>query len=118
MIRLLALWMGFTSMAGARAYVGSDEEVPSPAREFRAAWVACIYNIDWPSSKGLIAFSRRTRAISRSMPGSIHFGQCHTRITGFPRIISPGRIRPLSGISRCTSGWTRGTASRVNAPWM
>ena len=27
MIRLLALWMGFTSMAGARAYVGSDEEV-------------------------------------------------------------------------------------------
>ena len=55
MIRLLALWMGFTSMAGARAYVGSDEEVPSPAREFRAAWVACIYNIDWPSSKGLSA---------------------------------------------------------------
>ncbi|MEC9054559.1 MAG: family 10 glycosylhydrolase, partial [Verrucomicrobiota bacterium] len=55
MIRLLALWMGFTTMVGAGAYVGSDEEVPSPAREFRAAWVACIYNIDWPSSKGLSA---------------------------------------------------------------
>jgi len=55
MIRLLALWMGFTTMAGARAYVGSDEKAPSPAREFRAAWVACIYNIDWPSSKGLSA---------------------------------------------------------------
>ena len=53
MIRLLVLWMGFATMAGARGYVASEEKIPSPAREFRAAWVACIYNIDWPSSKGL-----------------------------------------------------------------
>ncbi|MBT44810.1 MAG: hypothetical protein CL922_05190 [Deltaproteobacteria bacterium] len=42
-------------MAGAQSYVASREKVPSAAREFRAAWVACVYNIDWPSSKGLSA---------------------------------------------------------------
>jgi uncharacterized lipoprotein YddW (UPF0748 family) len=24
-------------------------------REFRGAWSACVYNIDWPSNKGLSA---------------------------------------------------------------
>jgi uncharacterized lipoprotein YddW (UPF0748 family) len=28
---------------------------PSPKREFRAAWVATVYNIDWPSKPGLPA---------------------------------------------------------------
>ena len=29
------------------------EKIPSPQREFRAAWVATVANIDWPSQKGL-----------------------------------------------------------------
>lgn len=28
-------------------------------REFRAAWVACVYNIDWPSSKNLSAGAQK-----------------------------------------------------------
>jgi uncharacterized lipoprotein YddW (UPF0748 family) len=28
-------------------------DVPSPPREFRAAWIATVANIDWPSKKGL-----------------------------------------------------------------
>jgi len=28
-------------------------------REFRGAWVACVYNIDWPSRKGLSAGSQK-----------------------------------------------------------
>jgi len=28
-------------------------EIPAPAREFRAAWVATVANIDWPSEPGL-----------------------------------------------------------------
>jgi uncharacterized lipoprotein YddW (UPF0748 family) len=28
-------------------------EVPSPPREFRAAWIATVANIDWPTKKGL-----------------------------------------------------------------
>jgi uncharacterized lipoprotein YddW (UPF0748 family) len=30
-----------------------DIEVPAPPREFRAAWVATVANIDWPSKPGL-----------------------------------------------------------------
>ena len=28
-------------------------------REFRAAWVACVYNIDWPSRIGLSSSSQQ-----------------------------------------------------------
>lgn len=31
------------------------DSAPQPAREFRAAWVATVANIDWPSRKGLSA---------------------------------------------------------------
>lgn len=34
-------------------YRSSFVNPPKPAREFRAAWVATVANIDWPSSKGL-----------------------------------------------------------------
>ncbi|MCX8240385.1 MAG: family 10 glycosylhydrolase [Akkermansiaceae bacterium] len=34
-------------------YAPSAERAPMIPREFRGAWVACVYNIDWPSRKGL-----------------------------------------------------------------
>lgn len=33
--------------------VGSDSLVPGPMREFRAAWIASVSNINWPSRPGL-----------------------------------------------------------------
>ncbi len=33
-------------------------------REFRAAWVACVYNIDWPSRKGLASNSQRAELLA------------------------------------------------------
>lgn len=39
-------------------------ETPSlPAREFRAAWVATVANIDWPSKPGLTAAQQRAEAL-------------------------------------------------------
>src|SRR5579863_1730584 len=35
------------------SYVPSLVEPPRPPREFRAAWVATVGNIDWPSKPGL-----------------------------------------------------------------
>ncbi len=32
-----------------------DEQAPEPSREFRAAWVATVFNLDWPSRAGLPA---------------------------------------------------------------
>ena len=38
--------------------------VPDFPREFRGAWSACVYNIDWPSSKGLSASTQKAQLIS------------------------------------------------------
>jgi len=38
--------------------------VPDFPREFRGAWSACVYNIDWPSSKGLSASAQKGQLIS------------------------------------------------------
>ena len=56
MIRLLAsLYFMALAHAAAQSYAPVGERPPELAREFRAAWIACIYNIDWPSSPGLSA---------------------------------------------------------------
>lgn len=40
------------------------EQIPSPAREFRAAWVATVANIDWPSKPGLPVEQQQQEAIA------------------------------------------------------
>src|SRR3954468_22426752 len=41
---------------------GADEPPPLP-REFRAAWVATVANIDWPSRPGLSTDEQKREAI-------------------------------------------------------
>jgi uncharacterized lipoprotein YddW (UPF0748 family) len=40
-------------MASAQTYAPVSERPPQIAREFRGAWIATVYNLDWPSAKGL-----------------------------------------------------------------
>lgn len=40
------------------------DEVPSPPREFRAAWIASVANIDWPSKKGLSTEQQKAELIA------------------------------------------------------
>lgn len=40
------------------------DQPPPPAREFRAAWVATVANIDWPSKPGLSAEALRNEALA------------------------------------------------------
>ena len=43
----------------------TEAEMPPPEpREFRAAWVATVANIDWPSKPGLSAQAQRTEALA------------------------------------------------------
>ena len=42
---------------------------PMPPREFRAAWIATVHNIDWPSKAGLPAASQRAE-LSAIMKGA------------------------------------------------
>lgn len=51
----LAACGALSSTAFSQAYSPSREKPPTVTREFRAAWVASVYNIDWPSRKGLSA---------------------------------------------------------------
>ncbi|HLL09646.1 MAG TPA: family 10 glycosylhydrolase, partial [Rubrivivax sp.] len=42
----------------------SGDLPPPPPREFRAAWVATVANIDWPSRPGLPAEAQRAEALA------------------------------------------------------
>ncbi len=55
MIRALAflLALGVSGRVTAQSYTPVNERPPALAREFRGAWIATIYNLDWPSSPGL-----------------------------------------------------------------
>lgn len=46
----------------AQSYIPSSEKPPRIIREFRAAWVAAVYNIDWPSKKDLSEAAQKAEA--------------------------------------------------------
>lgn len=53
-----------SAAAAAGSYVASNVTPPAITREFRAAWVASVYNIDWPSSAGLSATRQKAELIA------------------------------------------------------
>lgn len=48
----------------AAAWQAVSERVPEPAREFRAAWVATVFNLDWPSRPGLSGAQQRAELLN------------------------------------------------------
>ncbi|MBC7980135.1 MAG: family 10 glycosylhydrolase [Armatimonadetes bacterium] len=59
---LLSLCLILATDLSAQSYVPSTEKHPQITREFRAAWVTAIYNIDWPTRTGLSATSQQAEA--------------------------------------------------------
>src|SRR5206468_5252486 len=54
-----------TPLTGVGANAGLGGELPPPApREFRAAWVSTVANIDWPSKPNLKADKQQAEAIA------------------------------------------------------
>lgn len=55
MFRAIAtlITLALAGLASGQSYAPVNEKPPQLAREFRGAWIATIYNIDWPSSPGL-----------------------------------------------------------------
>jgi uncharacterized lipoprotein YddW (UPF0748 family) len=47
------LVMGILAASVSLASAARGDELPAAPREFRAAWIATVANIDWPSRKGL-----------------------------------------------------------------
>ena len=58
----LLLFMVTGTLAGAWQPV--NENAPEPAREFRAAWVATVFNLDWTSKAGLPASQQKAELLS------------------------------------------------------
>jgi len=63
--RLLVLSLCVLMMVcSGHAVAQEDAAIPSPPREFRAAWVATVANIDWPSKPGLSVEEQKNEAIA------------------------------------------------------
>lgn len=56
---IVGLLLCVVSFVSAQTYRPVRTTVPTPAAEFRAAWSACVYNIDWPSRTGLSPSAQR-----------------------------------------------------------
>jgi uncharacterized lipoprotein YddW (UPF0748 family) len=50
--------------AHAATYNACNVVPPPPAREFRAAWIATVGNIDWPSAKGLPTAAQKAELVA------------------------------------------------------
>ncbi len=50
--------------AAAANYVPSREKPPAIAREFRGAWIASVFNINWPSRAGLSSTQQKRELIA------------------------------------------------------
>ncbi|WP_018970889.1 glycoside hydrolase family 10 protein [Rubritalea marina] len=48
----------------AQSYAPSNAQPPAFPREFRAAWITTVYNIDWPSKRGLSASSQKRELLA------------------------------------------------------
>lgn len=64
MKRLLLLFLFLATATLAQAWQQVHENAPEPAREFRAAWVSTVYNLDWPSRAGLPASRQKAELLA------------------------------------------------------
>jgi len=62
--RLSIFLLGTILAARAQNYAPANVSPPKPLREFRAAWVATVANIDWPSAKGLATAEQKAELIA------------------------------------------------------
>src|SRR6266567_6115065 len=61
---LILLSCALAFSAHAATYQPSSITPPKPMREFRAAWVATVANIDWPSRKDLTTQEQKSELIA------------------------------------------------------
>ena len=59
MKRLILVWFALACGVFGQSYAPVSERPPALTREFRGVWIATVYNLDWPSSKGLGAAAQQ-----------------------------------------------------------
>ena len=63
LVRIFA-FLFLAGLALGQTYQASREKPPVIPREFRGAWSACVYNIDWPSRKGLSVGAQKAEMVA------------------------------------------------------
>jgi uncharacterized lipoprotein YddW (UPF0748 family) len=62
------IWASITFLgvlnSGKAEYISVKAEVPEPKREFRAAWIATVHNLDWPSTYTLSPAQQRAEMVA------------------------------------------------------
>ena len=70
---------------------------PPPAREFRAAWIATVANIDWPSKPGLPVAQQKAELISLlDRAAQLHFNAIFFQVRPVGDALYPSAIEPWS----------------------
>jgi uncharacterized lipoprotein YddW (UPF0748 family) len=96
---------------------------PPPAREFRAAWVATVANIDWPSAPGLSAAAQRAEAITLlDRARAIGLNALILQVRPAGDALYPSALEPwsevLSGMQGKAPGWAGEAAYDPLAFWV
>lgn len=63
-VKRLFLLLFLATACLAQAWQQVNGNAPEPAREFRAAWVATVFNLDWPSRAGLPASQQKAELLN------------------------------------------------------
>jgi uncharacterized lipoprotein YddW (UPF0748 family) len=70
---------------------------PAPAREFRAAWIATVANIDWPSKPGLPVAQQKAELISLlDRAAQLHFNAIFFQVRTVGDALYPSTNEPWS----------------------
>jgi uncharacterized lipoprotein YddW (UPF0748 family) len=89
---------------------GTPEQPPAAPREFRAAWVSVVANIDWPSKPGLPAARQQAEAIAiLDRARNMNLNAIVLQVRPAADAIYPSKFEPwseyLSGTQGTSPGW-------------
>ncbi len=88
---------GWGHAGGLAASLGTDPAPPQPMREYRAAWIATMANIDWPSRPGLPANQQKAELISLiDRAAALHFNAIFFQVRPLSDAVYPSAMEPWS----------------------
>jgi len=108
--KLLCIAALLVPMAG--SWAAEDNNVPAgkivlpaPPREFRAAWIATVANIDWPSKPGLPVAQQQAELLSLlDRAAQLHFNAVFFQVRTVSDAVYPSAIEPWTEYLTGTQG--------------
>ncbi len=96
--RLLSLLLLLCLLLPVQGWQQVSENAPEPAREFRAAWVATVFNLDWPSRAGLSAAQQKAELLAiLNKAAQLRLNAIMLQVRPTSDAVYASRIEPWSG---------------------